>query len=179
MLKAKRTAVVLIDVQEKLLAAMPKGDQVAATIAKLLAGAKELDVPVLWCEQAPDKLGPTVETLHPFLEGLKPVEKTHFSCFGEKKFRKRLDDVMPKQVLLAGVETHVCVYQTAAELLEADHEVQVVADCVTSRTEQNHELGLTRMAQLGATHTSVEMCLFELQRKASGDTFRAIHKIIK
>ncbi|HEY4624267.1 MAG TPA: isochorismatase family protein, partial [Solibacillus sp.] len=83
------------------------------------------------------------------------------------------------KVLLAGIETHICVYQTAAHLLANGYEVEVIADCVSSRTAGNREVGIQKMLQLGANITSVEMALFEMQQIAQGDTFKAISKIVK
>lgn len=179
MLKTKNTALVLVDVQEKLLPAMHQKGQLLASLQQLIRGARLLDLPILWTEQYPQGLGPTVPELRAVLNGREPIEKTAFSCFRCKKFVKALDDICPKQVLLAGIEAHICVYQTAAQMADAGYDVQVVSDAVSSRTPENRSLGLTRMTELGATLTSVEMALFELLRDADHEHFRDVLEIVK
>jgi nicotinamidase-related amidase len=179
MLKKKNTALVLVDVQERLMSAMHEKDRLLSSLQQLLHGASLLELPILWTEQYPKGLGPTVPELRAILNGREPIEKTTFSCFRCKKFVKALDEISPKQVLLAGIETHICVYQTAAQMAEEGYDVQVVSDAVSSRTPENRSLGLTRMTELGATLTSVEMALFELLRDADHEHFRDVLEIVK
>ena len=110
---------------------------------------------------------------------VKPVVKFSFSCCGEESFQQELKALNRKQVLLTGIETHVCIYQTAVELVNAGYEVQIVADCVSSRTPFNRDIGLNRMNAAGASITSVETALFELLRVAKGDKFKEISRIVK
>jgi nicotinamidase-related amidase len=179
MLKAKNTAMVLVDVQEKLLPAMHNDPAVLTALEKLLRGLAVLDVPVIWCEQLPEKLGPTDPSLATLLEGNQPIAKSTFRCTGSKKFIKTLDQISPKQLLVAGIEAHVCVYQTAVDLAEMGFGVQVVADAVTSRTAENRQIALDRMGQEEVKLTSVEMALMELLRDADDDRFKQILPIIK
>jgi len=137
-----------------------------------------LDVPVLWLEQYPQGLGPTIPEIAAEMKG-EVIEKITFSAYDTEEFRKQLESLGRKKVLLAGIETHICVYQTAAHLLANGYEVEVLADCVSSRTKGNREIGLQKMMQLGAKLTSVEMALFEMQGIAKGDSFKAISKIVK
>jgi nicotinamidase-related amidase len=170
---------VLIDVQEKLTAVMHERDRLVESLIRLIRGAQLLGLPIVWCEQNPQGLGPTVGELAGLLGDLKPIEKKSFGCMGSAEFAERMGELSPHFVLLAGIETHVCVYQTAAQLAEANYEVQVVADAVSSRTHENKALGLERIRASGASLTSVETVLFELLGTAEDARFREILKIVK
>jgi nicotinamidase-related amidase len=170
--------VVLVDVQEKLAAAMHEREAMLDACSRLARGAGVLGLPVVHTEQNPSRLGPTVPDVAQWLS--RPAAaKTSFSCCGEAAFMEAFGQSRREQVLLAGIESHVCVYQTALGLLEMGHEVQVVADAVSSRTARNRDVGIARMAAAGAAVTSVEMALFELLRVAEGDAFREILRIVK
>jgi nicotinamidase-related amidase len=139
-----------------------------------------LQLPIIWNEQIPEKLGPTVPELAELLaESTQPIPKASFSCCGNPPFMDALKAVNRRQVLLAGIESHVCVYQTGLDLLNLGYEVQVVADAVSSRTPENRQLGLEHLKQAGAAVTSTEMALFELLRVAEGSKFKEIAKIVK
>ncbi len=179
MLDAKTTALVLIDVQEKLARVMHEKELLFENLQRLVRGAKVLEVPILWCEQNPAGLGRTIAQLAEHLENLNPIVKTSFDCCGAEEFIRQLDAIAPKHVLLSGIEAHVCVYQTAGRLVNAGYDVQVVADAVSSRTAENKSLGLGRSAAMGATVTSTEMSLFELLGDAEDPRFREILNIVK
>jgi nicotinamidase-related amidase len=178
MLKTQDTVLVLVDFQGKLARIVQDSDAVIASARRLVRGAGVLDVPVLWTEQNPRGLGATVPELAELLPG-EPIAKLSFSCCGEGPFVEALERVGRKGVLLAGIEAHVCVYQTAADLLESGYEVEVVADAVSSRTAENKAIALARMRQLGAAITSVEMVLFELLGRAEGPRFKRLLEIVK
>lgn len=179
MLKKEETVLVLIDIQGKLAEIVDESEFVVNNIASIVQGAKVLALPILWLEQYPKGLGHTVDKIAQHLEDEQPIEKITFSAYDNEAFVAKLEATGRKKVLIAGIETHICVYQTAAHLLAAGYEVEVLADCVSSRTAGNREVGIQKMVQLGATLTSVEMCLFEMQQIAKGDAFKAISKIIK
>jgi nicotinamidase-related amidase len=145
----------------------------------MIKGARVLEIPIIWNEQLPDKLGPTIPEISELLADLSPLEKSSFSCCGNQSFLARLDDSGRRQVLLIGLETHVCVYQTAADLREAGYDIHLVADCVSSRTLENKQIGIQAIRDLGARVTSLEMALFEMLHVAEGDQFRQIIKIVK
>jgi nicotinamidase-related amidase len=184
MLKIDDTTLVLVDFQGKLARIVQDSEQVIASARELARGAAVLGLPIIWTEQNPARLGPTVEELAPLLPG-EPIAKQAFSCWREPAFADALSHVKRRSVLLAGIETHICVFQTALDLCEAGYDVHVVAEAVSSRTDANHRIGLDRMAKAGATITSVEMALFELLETAGpagaggGDKFKQILKIIK
>jgi nicotinamidase-related amidase len=179
MLNPQDTCLVIIDIQEKLLPVMAESERVVKNAAVLIQIAKSLNIPIFWCQQVPRALGPTVNELTGLLEGVEPLEKSSFSCCGEEKFLASLDRLNPHTTILCGIETHVCVFQTAADLLRQGLEVHVVADATSSRTLENKQIGLDRMKQQGAVVTSTEMCLFELLRDAKHQKFRDLAKLIK
>jgi nicotinamidase-related amidase len=179
MLKQEETVLILIDIQGKLAEIVDESEFVIGNIEKAVQGAKLLNIPILWLEQYPKGLGRTVAQLSKHLEGVEVIEKITFSAYDNVHFKQKLQALNRKQLLIAGIETHICVYQTAAQLLEANYEVQVIADAVSSRTIGNREVGIQKMMQLGAKITSVEMALFELQQIAQGETFKAISKLVK
>lgn len=184
MLRIDETVLVLVDFQGKLARIVQDSEQVIASACKLARGADVLGLPIIWTEQNPSALGPTVEELAPLLPG-EAIAKQTFSCYLEPAFEEKLTGNEQRSVLLAGIESHICVFQTAWDLCEADYEVHVVADAVSSRTDVNRRIGLDRMAGAGATITSVEMALFELLETAGpsgpagGEAFKRILKIVK
>ncbi len=179
MLNSNDTVLVLIDIQGKLAQIVDNSEFVINNIEKVTEGVRTLGLPVLWLEQYPKGLGPTVEQIAQHLTDLQPIEKITFSAYDTPEFVARLEETGRKKVLLAGIESHICVYQTAAHLLQKGYEVEVLVDCVSSRTALNREIGLQKMVQLGAKVTSVEMALLEMVQIAKGDTFKAISKLIK
>ncbi len=179
MLKMDDAALVIVDVQGKLATLMHDRENFYANMVKIAQGAWELGLPILWNEQLPDKLGPTIPELKEVLRGMNPMEKNTFSCCRNDIFINKLKATNCHQVLLAGMESHVCVYQTAADLIAADFDVYLVADAVSSRTLENKNIGIEAMKALGAKITSVEMCLFEMLEVAEGEKFKKIIKIVK
>lgn len=173
------TVLAVIDVQGKLADTVFQRDRLLSNLKVLIQGFRILDIPILWTEHVPEKLGSTIEALQSELEGLAPIWKNTFSCAREEKFSQGLRTLKRNTVVLSGIETHVCVYQTAIDLLDQGLRVEVVADAVSSRTPENRKVGLNRMLAAGASGTSVEMLLFELQKIAGGDTFRRLIRLIK
>ncbi|MEE9167812.1 MAG: hydrolase [Candidatus Neomarinimicrobiota bacterium] len=175
----ENSVLMVIDVQQKIFATMHEQVETERNIVRLIAGAKVFHMPVIWTEQYPKGLGRTIRSVREALEGRKPLEKTAFSCCGDKEIESTIESQARKQILLCGIEAHVCVYQTAVDLLEKGFEVHLVSDAVMSRHELNYRLALQKVHDLGANLTSVEMALFELQRIARGETFKSIAQIIK
>jgi len=138
-----------------------------------------LGIPILWTEQNPEGLGPTIPEVANLLSGIKSVSKLSFSCCGNERFMEALRALNRNQVLLAGIEAHVCIYQTAVDLVNLGYEVQVVVDAVSSRTKENKLIGLERIREVGVSLTSTESVLFELLKVAKGSKFREILKVVK
>jgi nicotinamidase-related amidase len=179
MLQPESTCLVLIDIQERLLPVIHEAESLVPSIQRLIAGARLLDLPIIVTEQIPEKLGPTVASISELLPGVEPIEKASFSALGAAEFVDAIADYADYTFLIAGIESHVCVYQTVAELLDADYDVQVVADAVSSRTPRNREIALQRMLDDGAVWTSVEMCLLEMTGEAGTDLFRDMLKVVR
>jgi nicotinamidase-related amidase len=179
MLTPQDTFFVLVDVQGRLAELMAGKETLFANLEKLILGMQALDIPIAWLEQNPERMGPTIARLQALLGDYEPIAKMSFSCCGEDAFMERIRGLQRKQALLAGIEAHVCVYQTAVDLAGHGYEVQVAADAVSSRVASNRDIGLRRIREAGATLTSVEMALFELMRTATHPAFRDILKIVR
>ena len=179
MLESKTAILVIIDVQGKLAQIMHGREDLVKNLQILISGAKLLETPIIWMEQLPDKLGPTIPEIQELLPDIEPIVKDVFSCARNEEFNGRLQELHGHDIILAGIESHVCVYQTAMDLLGQDFTVHVAADAVSSRTDSNKQLGLERMLLEGVVQTSVEMVLFELQGVATGDRFRKLAKLVK
>ena len=179
MLALDNAVLVVIDVQGRLAELMFERAQVCANMARAIRGCKALHVPVLWLEQNPARLGPTIASLRHLLEPATPIAKMTFSAWGAKPFVDALAASGRKQVLLVGIETHVCVYQTAADLVRNGYEANVVADAVSSRSRANRDAGLRSAEAAGAGLTTVEMFLFELLRTSEHPAFREVQKGLK
>ncbi|WP_020408053.1 hydrolase [Hahella ganghwensis] len=179
LLNAKDCVLVLVDIQGKLAQLMTDKETLFQQLSRLVQGTLLFDIPIIWMEQVPDKLGPTIGEVAEHLPHLQPIPKSAFGCYGEPAFVSALESSGKKTVLLAGIESHVCVYQSCVELLNNEYQVVTVNDAISSRTEQNRQLGLNKMKDMGAIPSSVEMLLFELQQKAEGDRFRAMSKLFR
>ncbi len=179
MLKVENTALILIDVQGKLASLMHEKEELFRNLEILIRGVEALELPILWLEQYPQGLGPTVPEIARLMGDRKPVEKTCFSACGSDEFRQQLQNSGRRQLLVAGIETHICVYQTARHLLDEGNHVEVVGDAVSSRTAQSKALGLDKMTRAGAQVTSVEMALFELLEEAGTPQFKTIARLVK
>ena len=178
MLEIESTVLVVIDVQGKLASLMHDRKFLYDNTARMIRAAEVLGIEVICTEQHPDGLGPTVAELAEHLN-VQPIPKFAFSCCGEPAFETALKLTGCTQALLAGIETHICVYQTAVDLLAGGYEVYVLTDAVSSRTPANRQLGLQRMKDAGAVMTGVEMALFEMLKVAKGDKFKQIVRIVK
>lgn len=179
MLKAADGVLVLIDVQGKLADLMHGKEALFANLVKMVQGAQALGMPVLWLEQNPQRMGGTIPELRERLAGQTPIPKMSFSACGEPAFVECLQSLGRRQVLIAGIETHVCVYQTARDLRQRGYEVEVVADAVSSRRESDRAIGLERCRETGARLTVVEMALFELMGTAEHQAFKDVLKIVR
>jgi hypothetical protein len=179
MFAVDKTIMLLIDVQGQLAQLMYQRDELFKSLGMLIQGMKILGVPILWMEQVPKNLGPTTESVAQFLKEQTPIEKFSFSCCNEPVFMDAFKKAGRTQVLLTGIETHICVFQTAYDLVRQGCEIQVVSDCVSSRTRENKEIGIQRIVQSGGERTCVEMVFFELLRAAQGDQFKQVIKLIK
>ncbi len=174
-----QAVVVVIDIQQKLFPHIAGHEDVVRNAATLIQGAQVLDVPVRLTEQYPKGLGPTVAPIAHLLEGTKPLEKLTFGCYADPGFRQALEATGRRQVILCGIEAHICVLQTALQLLEAGFRVQVAADAVGSRKPDHCRVARDRLRHAGADVTVVESVLFEMLQNAETDAFKQIARLVR
>jgi len=178
MLRSDDSVLVVVDVQGKLAEVMHNREELFANIGRLVRSAVQMEVPVLVTEQLPDKLGPTRAEITEALKNAPVLSKSSFSCCGEPAFMDALEQTEKKQVLLCGIEAHICVLQTALDLLERGFEVFTAADAVSSRDPENRRMALERMRRHGADIMVTESAMFEWLRDASHPAFREIRKFL-
>ena len=177
MLNREEALLAVIDIQGNLYLAMDEKEFLLTNTAKLVKGINILEIPIILTEQV--KIGPTIPELADLMPDVKPIIKNSFSCCGDAQFLESLAASGKKQVLVCGIEAHVCAYQTSMDLMERGFEVYVVADAVSSRTAGNREIGIRKLLASGAILTSTEMALFELLKTATDPKAKDVFKIIK
>jgi hypothetical protein len=177
MLTREDAMLVVVDIQGNLYQAMDDKQFLLKNNQILIRGVCALDLPVLLTEQA--KIGPTIPEIMELLPGGKPITKDSFSCCGEEQFMEAIAALNPKQIIISGIEAHVCVYQTAMDLINKGYKVYLAADAVSSRTAKNKDIAIQRLAAAGAVLTSSEMVLFDLLKTANDPKAREIFKIVK
>jgi len=180
-LDANQCALVVIDIQEKLLSAIPTREDLLRNSRMLIRLATILEIPVLLTTQYARGLGPVVPEISELLKTTKPIDKMEFGCFGREEFRDALRDLPGHKttVLLCGMESHICVTQTALGALENGYIVHVASDAVGARTDWNWRLGLERMEQAGCVISSTEMMMYELLRRSGTAQFKEMLPYIK
>jgi nicotinamidase-related amidase len=179
-LELSRSALLIIDMQEAFRANIQEFEHFAKRIAIAAKGAQLLNLPILVTEQYPKGLGHTAsEILEALPHDIEIIEKTAFSSCGAQQFHDRLRPSETKQVLVSGIEAHICVNQTVHDLLALGLQVHLLTDCITSRKENDRTAALQKMLSSGAISSSVEMALFELMRDAKHEQFKAIQGLIK
>lgn len=171
---------IMVDIQEKLLPAMIKREELITNSVKLLKGLNVLKLPLLVSRQYTKGLGDTDSELKEFIdEGTPDFDKITFSCYEDKNMKRYIDSQKVKNVILFGIEAHICLQQTAIDCLDAGYQVIVVTDCISSRKEMDKNTAILRLQKEGAILTTYEALLFELTRVAGTDIFKEISKIIK
>lgn len=178
-IKKEETIAVIIDVQERIYNVMYGHEQLTVNIQKLINGIQALGVEILVTEQYSKGLGHTIAPIRDILNGYRHIEKMAFSCCGSDEFMNSLKSTGKKNVIIAGIESHVCVLQTVLDLIENGFQPVLVEDCVSSRKPGDKNTALERMRQEGAIITTYESLLFELLVVSGTETFKAISKIVK
>jgi nicotinamidase-related amidase len=180
-LDAGQCALVVIDMQEKLLPAVINREELVRNVRMLIRLAGVLEIPVLMTTQYARGLGATVTEVAELLPEVKPIDKLEFGCFGREEFRSALRELPGQRTtaLLCGMESHICVMQTALGALENGYMVHVASDAVSSRTESNLRLGLQRMESAGCVISSTEMMMYELLRRSGTAQFKEMLAYIK
>lgn len=179
MLKRDESVLIFIDVQGRLHDIMHEKEMLDANLERMLRCALLLDIPILVTEQIPEKLGPTKEPFQSLINNASTIAKTAFSCCGDNMFINALHSLGRRQAILIGIEAHVCVYQTAIDLIEKGIEVFVAADAVSSRLKENKLLAVQAMRDAGARILPTETILFALLRDAADPRFKELLKLVK
>ena len=180
-MKCKRddTAVLVVDYQEKLIPAICNKEKLIPRTHILLEGLRQLGVPIIISEQYPKGLGTTVPEIREAAGDAKAYAKTTFSCWDNEELREAINATGCRNILVCGTETHICVLQSAIDMVEADKQVLIVEDCVGSRFPHDIEVGLRRAEQEGVRISTTETVLFEMLRAAGTPEFKAISRLIK
>ena len=174
------SALIIIDVQGKLAQLMYESKPLHENIKTLIKGAELLEIPIFWLEQIPEKLGRTSQDITELLTPTtKPIAKQHFSAWQNSEFKQALEQSGKTHLLIAGLEAHICVYQTCKDLQNNGFQTHIVKDAISSRSEENKICGIKMMLDCGANLSNVESALFELQHVAEGERFRQLIKLVK
>ena len=174
----EKSLLLVIDIQERLVPAMKYGERVVDNTKVLISAANELDMPIMVTEQYPKGLGQTVPKIAKGLKDFLKFEKIEFSACTDRVI-DALKDTKRKKIIVVGMETHVCVFQTVRDLIDLGYDVFVVSDGVSSRTEENHQNALDLMRDMGARIINTEMALFDLLKKAGTPKFKSLSKLVK
>lgn len=179
-LRPERAALVVIDLQERLLPAIAGHERLLKNSLLLLELAKRLRIPVVLTTQYRQGLGAVAPEIRRAAEGTEPLDKVTFGCFWNEAFLRRMDELADRdQLVIAGVETHICVCQTVLGALEKSYAAHVVSDALGSRTEANHAIGLARMERAGALVSSTEMAVYELLGRSDTAAFKEMLPLLK
>jgi nicotinamidase-related amidase len=169
----------VIDFQERIFPAIWEHEKLTRNVPLLIEGLKALGVPFMVTEQYVKGLGPTIPAIADTLKGIERIEKASFSCCDEPRFMMELASSGRDHVIIAGIESHVCVLQTVIDLQHNGYHPIVVEDCISSRRENDKKIAIERMQHEGVIITTYEAILFELLRFSGGDTFKAISRLVK
>lgn len=177
-LTPKDSVLLIVDIQERLAKVMKHGDKVIDNTNILIAASEVLDFPIIYTEQYPKGLGRTVKELQKGIEGGKGFEKIAFTAYIDE-VKSLLREMNRKKIIITGMETHVCVFQTTRDLLGDGYEVYIVKDGVCSRTKENYRNGLELMKDMGAVITNTETVIFDLLKRAGTPDFKVLSQLIK
>ena len=179
LLEREKTGLLIIDIQEKLMEVMGQSERVLDNTTRLLHLSKIFSLPVILTEHFTKWLGPTVPEITEALPSYEPISKMHFNCCDADAFNDRLDSEGLENIIVAGVESHICIFQTCASLVERGYHVHVPGDAVDSRTDENRLVGLNLMERAGAVITSTETVIYQILKKAGTKEFNKMLKKIR
>ncbi len=169
----------VIDVQERHFPVVSDADATLDRLLRFVGAARILGLPAVWTEHYPRAFGATLEPLTALLQGLEPIAKTSFGCFGEPSFARAVQESGRTELALVGTETHICIQQTALVALEQGLQVLLVADCLSARGPRDHEIALARMRQAGARVTTWEALVYEWMRGSGHPGFKQVLPLVK
>ena len=178
-LSIQDSVLVIVDIQKRLIPKISDKHTVIRNTVTLIKSAIILNIPIILTEQYPKGLGSTIPEIRDLIVPWQPIDKICFSCFGNSDFSRKLKEGKRDNLILCGIESHVCIMQTALDGLKSNYSIFFVKDAISSRTKNNKETGFERMAQAGAIPASTEMAMFELLREAGTDKFKQIVSLIK
>jgi len=173
------TALVAIDFQEKLMPAMSNREALEDKVSRLISGMRAMDIPAVVTQQYTKGLGETVAPIAEALGEFSHVEKTTFSCMTNEEFAGRIKELNRKNIVVCGIEAHICVQQTVLQLMEAGYNVYLIVDCISSRSEEDKLWSITRMGEAGAVITTYESILYELLKDSKDPAFKAVSAVVK
>jgi len=179
MLKREDALLLVVDIQANLFPHIQRHEGVADAVVRTIRGCKVLGVPVMVTEQYPKGLGPTIPEIREEFDPFDPIVKSTFSCCGDKGFLEAIEKSGRKEIILCGIEAHVCIYQTARDLLEAGYAVHLLVDGIGSRSQENRGVAIRKMELLGIQLTTMEMALFEMLVACDAPDFKPILKVVK
>jgi nicotinamidase-related amidase len=179
LLRKDDTLLVIVDIQTRLLNVMFEKERLVSNCRKLIEACKLLEVPMVLTEQYPQGMGPTDPQILEMLDHKERIEKLSFSCCGAEDFNRKVSEFGRKQVVVIGIEAHICVLQTVHDLLHQGYLVYVPYDAVSSRKKRDYENALDRIGRAGAIVGSVESAVFELMENAGTSIFKQVSKLIK
>tara|TARA_R110002050_G_scaffold299858_2_gene466630 strand:+ start:105 stop:644 length:540 start_codon:yes stop_codon:yes gene_type:complete len=179
MLKQENTGLIVVDIQGKLARLVHDSDTLISNCEKLIRGINALGLPIIFLEQNPEKLGETVTELSTVLPTHNPITKYTFNAGATPEFMNEISASNVDTWLICGIEAHICVYQTALHLFQSGLNIQIVCDCISSRTFANKNLAITKLTSRGLDTTSLEMCLYELVKDCRVPEFKEILRLIK
>lgn len=175
----KNTLLLIIDVQEKLFNAMPDKDELLDNLLKIVKAFNILEIPLIFFEQNPKGLGSTIETLKSEIKNAPVFEKKTFSACYNTEFMNVLKQLHTKNIILCGIESHVCVFQTGRDLIEKGYNIHILQDGVSSRKELDKETGIKRLELMGGIPTTIETTIFDLLQTCGRQEFKPILKLVK
>ncbi len=170
------SAIVIIDMQERLVPVMSEKEEIINNVEKLARFSRIMGIPVVLTKQ--EKLGPTLPRIREILADVEPITKVEFNCFGSEAFAEQVRRLQKGVLIVAGIEAHICVAQTALQGIP-EYLVHVVSDAVSSRAPHNRQVAIKRMIQNGVTVTSTEMVIYEILGRAGTDAFKEVLKLVK
>ena len=179
LLDKEKTGLLIVDVQERLMPVMVGRQSVIDNIVKIIHLARLYKLPVILTEQYPKWLGSTLPEIAHSVPAFDPIKKMHFNCCEDDTFNERLESVGLKNIIVTGVEAHICIFQTCVSILDRGYTVHVPQDAVDSRTEDNLCVGLELMKKAGAVITSTETVIYQILKRAGTDEFKKMLKLIR
>jgi len=179
LLDGKSAALVVVDMQEKLIPLMSRKERLVDNLIILVRLAELFNIPIVLTEHYVKWLGGTIRDLTESLPAYEPIHKMDFNCCAADNFNRRLESLNVANIILAGVETHICIFQTCFALLEKGFQVHIPQDAVDSRTDENWRIGLGLMRDTGAVITSTETIVYQVLKKAGTAKFKTMLRMIR